>query len=1143
MKKTVFISILLSILFSVTYADTIKKTYYFNQPNITKIKDYHTVDFMNTMQIGKNGSPMLPYAAIKLLLPPGHEAVSISFVKENKQTINEKINLYPKQPAQPYSKPEKNVFTKNEAVYATSTTYPEKAYNSYSTHFLHGHAIMLSAFTPIEYIPSKQALTFYQKVTVIVETKPSAKAEKALQLLPSTRKEKEIKDYVQNPNNTSLYSYKNAKSFGYDYLMITTSEYATDLDTLVSFYADRGFKSKIVTLDEINSEMEGVDTPEKMRNYIIQEYQNYQIEYVLLGGDADVVPYRGFYCQVQSSSIYEDDGIPADVYFSGLDGSWNDDGDDKWAEPEEDDLLLEVSVSRMPFSNHSELESILHKTLTYQSQPILGEQKKEFFAGEFLYEDPETWGSQYLELHIGFHDDNGYETQGFTEDYDIQKLYAVEVGEWSSGTLMSIVNTGKNLLYHTGHANENTVMHLFTYEVTNENFSGANGTDHTYTNVYTHGCICGSFDASDCIGETMVKIDNFAASFIGNSRYGWFNEGQTEGPSQHIHREFTDELIRNKNIHIANAHKASKTDTAPWVEADGQHEEGALRWCFYDCNVLGEPAMMLWTDNPIDYSVNYPNAFQLGVPSINVDVHVNNQPIENSRVVLKQGNTILGIGITDENGQATIEIDTNSEVIGDAKLYVSGNNMLLQTFDTSIIPNEGSYLTLADYDIENENPYNHVFNGETVDMSVIVENCGVLGVTDVQTKLDVLINCCATLNDDTEEIASIDGEATVELNNAYNITIDEIIEDQTEIPLIIQFEAGDKNWESIFTVKVDAPKLEIGGMTINDEDGNNNGIIDSGETFEITIQNLNIGHNSIEGLTGELTVNSSDISISEAQHLDGLNPGETKQTIYTVTTSETLEEGSIIEFTYHLTSDNGYAKDKTFIQSVGLITDDFETGDFSLIAWDLSHPNPWIITNNNPFEGDYSASSKQIENNQESILRISVNVLRDDTISFMRKVSSEEDFDIYTFSIDDVEKEYCSGNKDWARVSFPVSSGEHVFKWTYRKDISTSSGEDKAYIDMVKFPPSLFPISTTDIVTNSSNLRFYPNPARNILNIDGISDDIDSFEIYNVQGILVKTILNTDKQLVVNVNDLEKGLYMIVVNQKEKQEQHKIIIF
>ena len=88
-----------------------------------------------------------------------------------------------------------------------------------------------------------------------------------------------------------------------------------------------------------------------------------------------------------------------------------------------------------------------------------------------------------------------------------------------------------------------------------------------------------------------------------NSRYGWFDQGTTEGPSAHLHREFISALYNpNPDSAIAelgSAHTMSKIKTAPWIGLPGEFEPGAQRWCFYDCNVLGDPALKVWIDNPL----------------------------------------------------------------------------------------------------------------------------------------------------------------------------------------------------------------------------------------------------------------------------------------------------------------------------------------------------------------------------------------------------------------------------------------------------------------------------------------------------------------------------------------------------------------
>jgi hypothetical protein len=146
------------------------------------------------------------------------------------------------------------------------------------------------------------------------------------------------------------------------------------------------------------------------------------------------------------------------------------------------------------------------------------------------------------------------------------------------------------------------MMRLFYFDITNSNFYNVNGVDHNYTLMYSHGCNCGGFDDPNCIAKRCVAIDNFLVAGVFNSRYGWFNQGTTDGPSQHLQREFVSTLyndtIENQIKEIGSAHMMSKIMTAPYVGIAGEFEPGAQRWVHYDCNVLGDVALKIWTDNP-----------------------------------------------------------------------------------------------------------------------------------------------------------------------------------------------------------------------------------------------------------------------------------------------------------------------------------------------------------------------------------------------------------------------------------------------------------------------------------------------------------------------------------------------------------------
>ncbi len=82
---------------------------------------------------------------------------------------------------------------------------------------------------------------------------------------------------------------------------------------------------------------------------------------------------------------------------------------------------------------------MLHKIITYQTSPVEADLQKPLLIGEFLYADPETWGSDYIELLVGYHDDNGYETNGIPANHDYIELYERNAA-WSPGDLLNLIN-------------------------------------------------------------------------------------------------------------------------------------------------------------------------------------------------------------------------------------------------------------------------------------------------------------------------------------------------------------------------------------------------------------------------------------------------------------------------------------------------------------------------------------------------------------------------------------------------------------------------------------------------------------------------------------------------------------------------------
>ena len=292
---------------------------------------------------GKRGTPALPYYPISLILPEGEDASSITIRRSGRVELEGIYHLAPMQGSKPISSEDRSITAKIESIYNSDKPFPVEAGSNISTYYLNGYSIALSTFTPFEYSPKSGNLYFYQDIEVEVESETTPNAMDALANLSSSPKIVDrVKLLVQNDEMINSYQSKTYPADAYEIAIISSSSF--DFSTIVDFYNERGLKTRFTDVEDIYSGYSGIDNQEKIRNFIIDQYQNKAVSHILLGGDVEVIPYRGFYCEVQSSSLYTDSNIPSDLYYSAFDGDWNSDGDNRWGEIGEDDLLPEISV-------------------------------------------------------------------------------------------------------------------------------------------------------------------------------------------------------------------------------------------------------------------------------------------------------------------------------------------------------------------------------------------------------------------------------------------------------------------------------------------------------------------------------------------------------------------------------------------------------------------------------------------------------------------------------------------------------------------------------------------------------------------------------------------------------------------------------
>ncbi len=551
--------------------EEVSVTYSFQKPMIKAIDVagvvYDRVFLSGLSSFGNPGEPMLPSAAANILIPYGKNVAEIIVETELATKIGNDLNIIPACKAVPISKPksDENIgLKKDDSIYSSDKNYPGKSFTKTGTYAFRGYLILVLELFPVQYNPKTGEAFFYNHMEITVKTIDDT-SKNALY----RGRDENVREKIDNPEVIETYPpLTSSLDVDYDLLILTTDQLKDSFVPLKDAHDADGVDTVIKTLTDVGSAGQ-----EDIRNYIRDFYNNYGIEYVLLGGDSDVIPVRKLWAEVNDGGTT--DHVPSDLYYGCLDGPYNYDGDDKWGEryDGEDggdvDLVAEVYVGRACVGNTGEVDNFVGKTLAYMSYNENDEYlRKILMVGEQL--DGFTWGGDSMDALVSY---------AIPEDlYDVDRLYDKN-GVWSASQLIDKIEANVHMINHLGHAGTDYVMKLY-----NGNVDGLENEKLCF--VYTQGCDAGAFDQGDCIGEYFtVKTEYAAFAGVWNSRFGWYRPGSTDGLSQKFHLSFLKGLFEENQGTIGKTNHYSKEYYISSINQNG------MRWCFYQTNLFGDPSL------------------------------------------------------------------------------------------------------------------------------------------------------------------------------------------------------------------------------------------------------------------------------------------------------------------------------------------------------------------------------------------------------------------------------------------------------------------------------------------------------------------------------------------------------------------------
>lgn len=1123
-------------------------TYHFNNPVfVEKYDGYSEIQMEGCLNFSEEGDPLLPRFGAEILLPQGKKAAEVRIISVKYSDVTNQVKIVPASrqfpislPAPPDYKP-----VPDASIYSSDKPYPTQLISELSTQYLSGYSIAVFNITPVEIIPSQHSMRYISEIEIEIITENNREAIANPAYFNNLAYDR-VSKIVDNPKLADNYSFGQLRDEDeVDLLLITKQQFVPNFEQYATYKRQRGFITEIITTETIYSTYTGNDDQAKIRNCIKDYYENHGLEYVILGGDADpnnssnrIVPHRGFV--VITGFGTDDNDIPSDMYYACLDGTWNNNGNNLYGEPGEEDLYAEVMVGRLCIDGAGEITNVTNKLIKYQDTPVVADIENALMVGEQL--DDATFGCSY-KMEVASGSSNfGYTTAGIPANFQVNTLYEIN-GWWSKYDIYDEFNNeGCNLLNHLGHSSTTYNMKMETSDLTTSNFQN-NGTTRGFVIGYSQGCYNGAFDnresyggyVSDCFSEVFTTIATGEVATIGNSRYGWYSQGNTNGASQYFDRQFYDAIFGENLTQIGLANSDSKEDNVSYILGDK-----VLRWCAYETTLFGDPTMDIWTAQPTNIVATHPSSLPIGISEFAIETDA---PF--ARIGLFQNGLLIGRTIANEAGDATVEFFDYLSSGEPIELSVTAHNRNLYTSNITVLTNQ-PYIVL-DYTVitdENGNNNGIAEYGEELSIGLALKNLGTVTAQDVTVTLGTS-DQYVTLSYLAVEFGDFEPGETIFIENAFPAIVAENIPDQHLITIIVNA-MGQQTWTSDFEILINAPDIQVTGITINDEEGNGNGKLDPDEMVVFQVNLINQGHALSPGIYMTLSSDNTDVAIitDNATHNE-LTPGETCWLGFEASVSPNASIGDLTEILVTILAE-AYEITYTQIFEIGNITENFETGDFSTFEWEFSGNADWVISTNSPFEGNYCVRSGNINDYQNSELKITLNVASADSISFYRKVSSESGCDYLKFFIDNELIEQWSGNMAWLKVSVPVSSGIHTYRWVYQKDLYVSTGSDCAWIDFIEFPP-LVPdmVNVGENIPEKGTDGIYPNPNNGMFTLEN-PDPLSEFRVtvFTATGseIFHKEFNSLQNTVEINLNKPHPGVYFVAISNRNNKVVKKLVI-
>lgn len=1011
------------------------------------------------------GCPNLPTESRMLAIPHGATA-SLRVVSFERETLHN-VNIAPALRIQAENEEPDMNYVKDMNVYGKDAFYPAEPFTMGNS-YIRGIESVTVSITPFQYNPVTKDLIVYTNIELAVEYE-GGNGHFGEDRLRSPYWDPilaaELMNYDQLPvidYAARMQEWLRGDDNGAEYLIITPNNdaWAEYANQLKDYRTRQGIITKVFRLDEMPA-----NNTNQIKAWFHNAYQTWDIPPVAV-------------CILGDHGTNYGQYVPAESVPHPYGSCITDNG---YADVVGNDNLPDMVFSRLIAETPAELPVFVGKQIEYEyTNPNMD---PSFYTRPItaLGWQTERWFQICSEVFGGYMRQHGYNPNRINCIYSgtpgnswssNQNTYMVtnyfgpnglgyipqtpsELGGWTGGTpqqVVNAVNEGSFWLQHRDHGEEHGWGEP---AVKNSHVAQMNNVGKLPF-VMSINCLTGKFNyGSDCFAEAWMRrtYNGQNAGAVGilcptETSYSFVNDAFVWG----VYDLFDGDFMPDYGPYAEN--------TGNWMPAFGNvagkyflaqsswpynAEDKDITYTMFTAHC--DAFLRIYTQVPQEMDVMHPEVIISGIGEISITA--------------PEG---CMISLVKEDGEGGWEILAVAEATGDPQniefipqvppteihLVVTGQNYLRYEAVMTVIAANGPYIVYEDKVIHDQNGNGQLDFGETIDLDITLKNVG----TEPMNSFEAVLECESeyiTITNGTAQFESMTPNALQSVANAFSFTVAENVPDNTTNRFTITVTNGNDTYVSSLTMKAFAPVFKLGGMTITEVNGDGNGRLDAGETAKLSFPIENKGHADAASTFATLQMLSPYITLEESTvNFDDFNVGDTQTAVFDIAISEDTPIGyacplvlSVVSGLYNFQND--------YVAKVGLIVEDFETGQFGE-GWTNDANKPWHIVREDAYEGQYCVRSGAIGNNGTTTLILVHEAGSNDTISFYYKVSSENGWDKLHFFIDNQEKNDWSGSIGWTKASYLVSEGRHTYKWTYTKDGSQSSGSDCAWIDYVSLP-------------------------------------------------------------------------------------------